>query len=399
MSDATIAAEEAPEAPWARPFAYRGTSGAATKILVRNMLLGLVTLGIYRFWGKTRLRQYLWRHVTLLDDGFEYTGRGIELFYGFLIVVAVLFGVGLVFRLADLVFITAVTDAVSPIDLGYFLLLTFLVPYALFRARRYVLSRTRWRGVGLVQDGSPWSYAWLSLLGLIATAITLGIAAPARAVWLYQYRTTNTRLGNEAFTFDGRVAPLVKAWLVVIAAAVPSVVALGLSFAVFGSFPILWWELDFFGLAILLLPIVGLAYVWYRVVQYRYFVRNTRFSSIEARADIRVWAVVGRFALFYVVLFFLFIIMAVALGASGYFGSDPNSNVAFGAVVAFLILLMAVSVLRWLLVNLPLLRHLTEVLQVSDVAALDRVLQTAQEKAPQFGEGLADALDTELSAF
>ena len=55
-------------------------------IYMVNLLLTIVTLGIYRFWAKTRIRRYLWSHTEFLGDRFEYTGTGKELLIGFLIV-------------------------------------------------------------------------------------------------------------------------------------------------------------------------------------------------------------------------------------------------------------------------------------------------------------------------
>ena len=55
-----------------------------------NLLLTIVTLGIYRFWAKTRIRRYLWSQTEFLGDRFEYTGTGKELLIGFLIVFAFL---------------------------------------------------------------------------------------------------------------------------------------------------------------------------------------------------------------------------------------------------------------------------------------------------------------------
>ncbi len=38
---------------------YEGAAGNIAGIAVRNGVLGVLTLGFYRFWGKTRLRRYL----------------------------------------------------------------------------------------------------------------------------------------------------------------------------------------------------------------------------------------------------------------------------------------------------------------------------------------------------
>jgi hypothetical protein len=52
---------------------------------LKNGPLNLVTLTLYRFWGKTEVRRRVWRSTFLNDEPFEYTGRGVELFVGFLL--------------------------------------------------------------------------------------------------------------------------------------------------------------------------------------------------------------------------------------------------------------------------------------------------------------------------
>src|SRR5690242_2546648 len=66
---------------------YDGRIGPLYWIFIKNLLLNIITLSIYRFWGKTNLRRYAWSHMSLQDHRFEYTGRGGELFVGFLIVI------------------------------------------------------------------------------------------------------------------------------------------------------------------------------------------------------------------------------------------------------------------------------------------------------------------------
>ena len=70
-------------------FEYDGRHVPFAKIVAVNALYQLLTGMIFRFWARTRERKYLWSHVRLGDDRLEYTGTGLELFLGFLIVLAV----------------------------------------------------------------------------------------------------------------------------------------------------------------------------------------------------------------------------------------------------------------------------------------------------------------------
>ena len=63
---------------------YDGKTGQVYKIWILEILLSILTLGIYHFWGKTRVRRYLTSSFSLGGDRFEYTGTGGELFWGYI---------------------------------------------------------------------------------------------------------------------------------------------------------------------------------------------------------------------------------------------------------------------------------------------------------------------------
>src|SRR5687768_5374243 len=69
---------------------YDGKLGELYGIYLRHLTLMVLTLGWSRFWGRTRLRRYLWNHVSILGDRFEYRGRGIELLIGFVLVLVLI---------------------------------------------------------------------------------------------------------------------------------------------------------------------------------------------------------------------------------------------------------------------------------------------------------------------
>jgi uncharacterized membrane protein YjgN (DUF898 family) len=126
-----------------------------------NLLINILTLTIYRFWAKTNVRRHIWSCVHINGEALEYTGRGSELFKGALIVF-------LVFVLPALVLVIYVRTAFGPehpalvlIQLIIFLIVFILWGMAVYRARRYQLSRTLWRGIRGALVGSSWSYTWL----------------------------------------------------------------------------------------------------------------------------------------------------------------------------------------------------------------------------------------------
>src|SRR5437763_2105840 len=83
--------------PLSSSMSFSGDRAQFRWLATRGGLLELVTAGFYRFWLATDIRRHLWSNTTLDDDAFEYTGRGRELFIGFLFALAIIipiWGVG-----------------------------------------------------------------------------------------------------------------------------------------------------------------------------------------------------------------------------------------------------------------------------------------------------------------
>ena len=77
---------------------YHGSLGKIYGIWLSNLLLTIVTLGIYGFWGRKRMRQYLASQVTLNGDPMEYQGTVAEHVIGtikFVVAIGLLYWVNL----------------------------------------------------------------------------------------------------------------------------------------------------------------------------------------------------------------------------------------------------------------------------------------------------------------
>jgi uncharacterized membrane protein YjgN (DUF898 family) len=70
---------------------YDGKTSELYKIYLLSILLSIVTLGLYHFWGKTRKRRYITSSFSLDKDRFEYTGYGSELLIGLVFGLIILF--------------------------------------------------------------------------------------------------------------------------------------------------------------------------------------------------------------------------------------------------------------------------------------------------------------------
>jgi len=213
MSDAVItpgAASAATDPKGERLVGFFGRRAALVGILLVNSLLGMITLGFYRFWARTRLRQFFWNSIDVDGDPLEYTGRGLELFIGFLIVIAILVPISGGYSVVSLFLETSAPDVLDAVNFVYFISLLWLARYAYFRARRYRLARTIWRGIRAGQDGSASGYAWLWFGYAVLSVITLGWAVPWLTAELQKYEVENARFGVENFRYNGTGSQLLR---------------------------------------------------------------------------------------------------------------------------------------------------------------------------------------------
>lgn len=176
---------------------FTGDWKSFCKIAFPNLALTIVTLGVYRFWAKARERRYLWAHSHVLGNELEWTGDALELLVGFLlalpifvpILITVAFVLPAVTSLLDWIWLIPLAAAIY----GVFY---FFISFARFRALRYRLARTYWRGINGRSVGSGISYAAKALGWYAVTVLSLGLLFP----W------TQAKLWNErwrAMSFGG----------------------------------------------------------------------------------------------------------------------------------------------------------------------------------------------------
>jgi uncharacterized membrane protein YjgN (DUF898 family) len=213
-----------------------------------NVLYNILTLGVYRFWGKTRVRHYVWSQTSFDGERFEYTGQGNELFRGFLRALAVTGGLIAVsqFTAYSLAASDPSLERIVRIILTY--IMYVLIGVGAYSARHYLLSRTRWRGIRFAQTGSAMTYAktWVSTQGL--AVLTLGLYTPFMRQHLFSYILNNVWFGSEQVRYDGNGKDLFVCFLK----------------------PYL-----------LLIPTLGMSWFWYQAAEYRYIADHTQLQGVR----------------------------------------------------------------------------------------------------------------------
>ncbi|WP_304163980.1 YjgN family protein [Phenylobacterium aquaticum] len=202
-----------PEGVETLTFAQKVRLGSFLGLSVKNGLLNLVTLTLYRFWGRTEVRRRLWQAIYLNDEPFEYTGRGGELFRGFLYAM-LLVGLPLLVVVAGAQFLGPKFAALIIFPIYLFLFVLF--GFARFSAFRYLASRTLWRGVRFQLKGSRIRYGFSYLGYLLLSVITLGWFWPAAERRLAGPLWDGLRFGDRRFRFSldaARKIPIYRAFI------------------------------------------------------------------------------------------------------------------------------------------------------------------------------------------
>jgi uncharacterized membrane protein YjgN (DUF898 family) len=275
-----------PPAAVRRPV-FHGSGSALFGIHVVNVLLILLTLGVYYFWGKTRVRRYVFGQTEFSGDRFAYHGTARELLLGFARAFVVFF--------VPIVLLTVVRDVLD-VDPGIkglaalliSVLFLMFIPVAMVGARRYRLSRTSWRGIRFSFRGPALEFVRIFVLGTILVGLTFGLYYPFFLTRRQGFMIGHSYFGSERFGFDGRGRDLLGPFLLAVVLTLPT---LGLCWFWFMARKrrFFWSHTSFAGArfastatggallglwlvnALLLVATLGLAWPWVRV-------RNIRFA-------------------------------------------------------------------------------------------------------------------------
>ncbi|MGP6087575.1 YjgN family protein [Antarctobacter jejuensis] len=388
---------------------YTGDKGPLFGLSLKTGILTILTLGIYRFWQKTRIRKYIWSSVNAGGDTFEYTGTGVEKFLGFL--VAIVFLAIYVGIIQMALFYAGINIMVNPeevspheammqilaIYITFFAVLPFLL-FAIYRARRYKMARTRWRGIRFGMEKGAWGYVLRALgYGLLAI-LTLGILTPLQTFKLEKYMADRSYYGTARFEQQGKWTELFPAMKHILIGIGLLIVGGGLMAAGASGSQAL---IVIGGIALVV------AYFWlifgsihYGVQSFAYLTRNKVLNGeIRFAATQRTGFVIKTYILGGLLVGLLASVAFGIVGAiAGVFiqtmGPTQGAMLAFGIVmgIGYIIALVLIQALSLVFITQPILAHYITNIGITNAGALNRIAQREAETGVD-AEGFADALD------
>jgi uncharacterized membrane protein YjgN (DUF898 family) len=359
------------------PVAFSGSRGEFFDLARRGAALELVTLGFYRFWLLTDIRRHLWSNTLVDGDAAEYTGRGKELLIGFLVALAILVPIYLGYFLIGLEAEHYQAFASIPLVAFFYLFGQF----AIYRARRYRLTRTVWRGVRFWMTGSGWIYALQASLWGLLMILTLGLILPWRAAALERYKMRHSHYGDLQGSFEGR----------------------GWEFFKRG-----WWLWLLTPIALYVSPVAPFVYAGYKAIEWRWWLSGIRFGGVRLESSLPksaliglYWKVIGWMALLGLV-FGIYLALCAVLVASmsgkglTEFFKTPELMRSIPLLVmvglGYLVMAMAMNVVMRVYLTRDLWVTVLGSVNIIGIEAAANVTARG-DLANALGEGFADGLD------
>ncbi|HRL36946.1 MAG TPA: YjgN family protein [Ottowia beijingensis] len=292
----------------AHPVEFTGSGREYFRVWIVNLLLSIVTLGLYTPWARRRTAQYFYSHTHVAGSPLEFVAETRRMVFGFLAFA----GLYLAYQMA---LETGQQLAAGLLFFGF----AVLAPFLWASAMRFRLGATRWRGIRLAFTAS-WKEVYIASWPVFAIA----------AIW------------TAVFFGAAALSPDMPTGIAQEPGSVPKLPALQAS------------TFALFGLAVLLtlLCVIRLEYNYRRLLVARARIGGQVGRWKPVYADfVKVWlATVG----FFLLCFFAVGLLVAALMGGGYaLLQGAMGQMGVGGMVMMALLAMLAALLLMLLVSLP----------------------------------------------
>jgi uncharacterized membrane protein YjgN (DUF898 family) len=143
----------------AHPLEFTGSGGEYFRVWIVNVLLSIITLGIYTPWARRRTAQYFYSHTMVAGSPLEFTAQQRKMVMGFVLLMLIT----LAYNIA--------ANTGQDTAVGVFLLAgSVLAPFIWGSAMRFRLGATRWRGLRL-QFTASWKEVYIASWPVFALAL------------------------------------------------------------------------------------------------------------------------------------------------------------------------------------------------------------------------------------
>lgn len=198
---------------------FSGRGSEFFGIWIVNVLLSILTLGIYSAWAKVRTLQYFYGHTQIDGHAFRYLATPMQILKGRLMAVGLFLVISLLTNLFPLI---AIITAIA---------FLFIMPWLLIMGVRFNLRMTSYRNVRFGFQGGYGDAMINFMLLPFLSIFTLYLALPWVLKRLDQYVFGNITYGGKSFVVNTSTSSYYRAVLLALLVCV-GLVAVGIVIAV-----------------------------------------------------------------------------------------------------------------------------------------------------------------------
>lgn len=177
------------------PFSFTGSGKEFFGIWIVNLLLTIVTIGLYTPWAKVKTQRYFYGHTHLDNNTFQYLADPWKIFKGRLIAIAVF-----IFTAILMQFLPIIGPIV--VFLGFIIIMPWLVNSSL----RFNAVNSAYRNIRFDFKGDYWGAFMVFIIWPIIAMFTLYLLSPFWLQRLQKYIIGNSSYGQTPFNFDAQVS-------------------------------------------------------------------------------------------------------------------------------------------------------------------------------------------------
>ena len=171
-----------------REIEFKGKAMEYFGIWLANILLTLVTIGIFSAWAKVRRLKFFYNNTKILEDSFAYHATGWQILKGRIIAVVVILILG------------AGSAYIPGFSFISFLIIFFLLPFIINSSLRFNARMISYRNIKFNWHGNYKQTFLYFVLGPVISFLSLGFLHPLFTKYYYTYYANNHSYGTSRFS-------------------------------------------------------------------------------------------------------------------------------------------------------------------------------------------------------
>ena len=177
---------------------FKGKAMEYFGIWLANILLTVVTIGIFSAWAKVRRLKYFYNNTNILENSFAYHATGWQIFKGRIIafVVIIILGIG--------------SSYIPGFSFISFIIIFFLSPFIINSSLRFNARMISYRNIRFNWHGNYKNTLLYFVLGPVISFFSLGFLQPLFTKFYYTYYANNHSYGTSRFSADTTIKQYYK---------------------------------------------------------------------------------------------------------------------------------------------------------------------------------------------